>query len=126
MKQDPLALDQFLVRKIPAILLTGILWLISASLALMSIFAIREVLIWGLGAILAPSDTASRNHAADIINLTHHCTVIFLGLVSMVVVVASSEIAIRKPGQPRTLRILALISLVEGVIVVPVALLFWR
>ena len=126
MKQDRLILDQFLNRKNVAILLTIVLWLISAVLTLICIFAVREVFLWGLAAILAPSDTASRNQAANIINLAHHCTVIILGLISVVVVVGTSEIAFRNPGQPGTLRTLTLIILAECAIVVPVTLLFWR
>lgn len=107
------------------VLLFGALWLLSVFLMFLTIFALREAFLWGLAEILVWRRPDHPHQSAAIINAAHHCFVILLGLVSIVVVIGGSEFAFRRAGKPGSLRVLLLIIAVECAIVLPVALAFW-
>ncbi|HVU11945.1 MAG TPA: hypothetical protein VHD90_11740 [Phototrophicaceae bacterium] len=102
------------------------LWIVSVGLALASTFALRDIFVWGLGLLLASPDQASRLRAANTINFAQMCALVIFGVISVGVIVFSSEYFFHYAGQPRFWRRLAGIVAVECVIVLPVALLLWR
>src|SRR5256885_1203373 len=102
MKQTELTRDQSSKRML-AVLLSTVLWLISAVLALACIFALRDIFLWGLGALLTKPAPAHNFQAAEIIDVAHYCFMVILGLVALVFVVGSGEYVRRHAGQPRLL-----------------------
>ena len=118
-----------LVQKRPspsALIVSAGLWVASVALALLSTFALRDIFTWVLAFILASPDPASRLRAANTINFAQMCALVIFGVISIVVIVFSSEYFFHYAGQPRTLRRQIGIVIAECVIVLPVALLFWR
>jgi hypothetical protein len=89
------------------VLVFGLLWLISAILAFLAMFAIREVFLWGVVELLYRNTPDRDSQAAGIVNASHYCLALVLGLVGLAAVIWGSEFA------------------VECAIVLPVALAFW-
>lgn len=126
MDQSNLAQDQSMPKRNLAILLTVVLWLLSIILTIVSIFAIREIVLLELAVLLPNEDTLSRLQASNVINLVHQCTLPILGVIGVVVMVICTEFLFNHAGKPRALRNLARIIAAESVIVLPVWLFLWR
>src|SRR4051812_17225787 len=113
-------------RKLITSIMTLVLWLISAFLALAAIFALREILLWLLANWLIKPDAKSNADAIHFIDVANDCGAIIFGMVCLGAIIVSSEYVFKYLGQPRLMRILAGLIAVESVIVLPVALIFWR
>ncbi|MBZ0290548.1 MAG: hypothetical protein K8I30_23190 [Anaerolineae bacterium] len=109
-----------------AVLVSGALWLVAVLLTIISIFAIREIILWGLGFLLIDPQAAHNYQAVEVINLAHQCLMMVLGIAALGLVIYVSESFFAHAGQPRLLRTLGRIVAVEFGIVLLVALLFWR
>jgi hypothetical protein len=107
------------------VLVFGLLWLISAILAFLAMFAIREVFLWGVVELLYRDSPNRASQTAGIVNASHYCLALVLGIVGLAAVIGGSEYAFRRAGKPGSLRVLLLIIAVECAIVLPVALAFW-
>ena len=114
------------LRNTGAVALSTALWIVSLILAMFSTFALRDIFIWGLAALITPSDQAGRLRAASTINFAQDCALVVFGVISIVVIVISSEYFFREVGQTRLLRRQIRIIVAECVIVLPVALILWR
>ena len=125
MKQMELGQDQFFMKRGVTILVSAVLWVVSVILALLAIFAVREVVIWALATALTGDDQASRLQAAHFVNLGQDCAIVALGLIGLIAIIYSGDYFFHHMGEARLLRRLLVIIAVECVIVVPVALIFW-
>ncbi len=108
------------------VLISGVLWLISIALTVMCIFAMRELLIWGVGVLLASPDRGDQLRAANALDLANQCGMIGFGVIDLAVIIGISGYFFGHMRQARTLRILALVVAIECAIVIPVWWLFWR
>jgi hypothetical protein len=124
MKQTGLTQQQPIF--IVSALLSTVLWLVSLVLAGLCFFAVRDVFIWGLALILTGPDRLSQLRAENYVTLAHNCAMIIVGVVDLGVIIFITEYFFRHTGQPRLLRFLAWTLAIEGAILLPVALLFWR
>jgi hypothetical protein len=109
-----------------AVLVSGALWLVSVLLTIISIFAIRELILWGLGFLLIDPQAAHNYQATEVINLAHQCLMMVLGIGALGLVIYISESFFAQAGQPRLIRTLSRVIAVEFGLVLLVALLFWR
>ena len=109
-----------------AVALSVVLWLASAFLALASIFALRDILVWLLTNLLIKPNANSNYDAIRSIDVANDCGAIIFGILGLGVIIVSSEYFFRHAGQPRLIRILAGLIALECGIVLPVALLYWR
>src|SRR5690348_4475650 len=96
-----------------AVLVSGVLWLVSVLLTIISIFAIREIILWGLAFILIDPHAAHNYKAAGVINLAHQCLMMVLGVAALGLIIYTSEQFFAHAGQPRLMRILGRIIAVE-------------
>ena len=119
-------INQLSSRKPTALALSGVLWLVAVVLSGLGVFALRDLLIWGLALIIPQPTTKSRLETANVIDLAQQCGVVIFGLMGLVVLLYCTERLIRDAGQPRLLRALARIIAVEAVIVLPAVLFLWR
>jgi hypothetical protein len=103
-----------------AVLVSGALWLVSILLTCMTIFAIREIVVWGFALTLTDPK------APAIINVVQQWLMIVLGIVALGVILYTGELFFDHAGQPRLMRTFGRIIVVEFLIVLPVGLLFWR
>ena len=126
MKQNQLMEEPFTLKKAADFLMTGGLWLVSAILALFCIFALREILLWGLGILLTPIDPAHAYRAAGMINIIHDLGMIVLAIGALVVIMYTNHYAFSHVGQPRMVRALVRMIVIECVLVLPIAWIFWR
>ena len=126
MHRDDMAEDKPVRDNINNVLISGTMWLIASGLGMLSIFAIRDLFIWGVASILRPSDAVTAYQQGAFINVAHYCLMVVLAMFIIGVVIFSSEYVFKHAGEPGTIRLLARIIAVECLIVVPVALLFWR
>jgi hypothetical protein len=102
------------------------LWMFSMFLTVMSVFAFRELFLWGMSILLASPDRATQMRGANLIDLSHQCTMIIVGMAALGVMIGVSEYFFRHLREARTTRILFLITAIEAAIVFPVWLFFWR
>ncbi len=127
MKQDALTRDQPILKVGLNLLVSIVLGVIAVILAFFSIFAIREIVIWGMSYLLIRLNPNLKQYQiASVINTTHQIAIFVMGIVALIVAVAVPDYIIRYAGQPRVPRTLIKIVLVESAIVLPVALIFWR
>ncbi len=124
MRHDELTLNPN--RKIISTVTTVVLWLISALLALVSIFALRELLLLLLTKLLINPEAISNADAEHTIFAANDCSAFIFGIFCLGVIVVTSDYVFKRVGQPRTIRILIGLIVVECIIVLPVALIFWR
>jgi hypothetical protein len=103
-----------------------ILWLASTVLAFLCLFAVRDLLLWGLAAALTPPspDDFRRFQAADTINAVHNCSIIILGIVALGVVLVGGDFFFRHFGKPRLVRTLVKLIALECLILIPWIVLF--
>lgn len=125
MSQNELIHEPIWVKKTIISLVSAVLWLVSAILALLSIFALREVVIWVVTSLAVDPDQGYSYRADGIIRLSSQCSAVLLGMLSIGVIILSSEYLFRRASEPRTVRILTWLVAAECAIVVPVGLLFW-
>jgi hypothetical protein len=127
MNQDALASNQTAPRRYGAIALSLVLWAASVVLTFFAVFALRDLSILLMAAVLVPpgSSTATRLNAADIVNLASMCIIVVLGMLGIGVLLVSGDYTLKHLGQPRLLRRLLALVIVEAVIVVPTALFMW-
>ena len=119
MNQERFASRPALAQRALALLVSSILWVLLTVLAFACVFALRELLMRGLGDLLVPPG-ASMRQAAALLNMAQYCLVMLLGMVALIVTLVGAEFAFRRPGSLRSL----LITLaVEGTIVILPALL---
>lgn len=110
--------------QLPAVAIWA-LWLVSVFLAVMTIFAMREFLSWGMGMTLSEADY-TRNYATnDLINMVTQCGTVILGMLALSVIIYTGDAVFRSAKHPRTVRTLFLVLGVELSIVVPAAIIFW-
>ncbi len=102
------------------------LWLVSAFLGLASILALREILLFVLSKLLINPDANSNADAVHTIYVANDCGSLIFGILCLGVIVVTSDYVFKHLGQPRLIRLLAGLVAVECVLVLPVALLFWR
>ncbi|MEO8395036.1 MAG: hypothetical protein ABI700_18715 [Chloroflexota bacterium] len=124
MRQNELKLTTS--RKLISTVTTLVLWLISAVLALVSIFALRELLFLILTKLLINPDAISNADAEHTIFAANDCSAFIFGIFCLGVIVVTSDYVFKRVGQPRTFRLLIGLIVVECIIVLPVALIFWR
>lgn len=123
---DQVQLTQPDAKKYGMMALTITLWLIMAVLAMFSIFALRELFIWGVAAVLSePGNVERRNQVANVINFTQQCFVIFAAVLGLGLVMSTTEYLFKHSGQPRLIRRLLIIIALEAALVLPVAYIFW-
>jgi hypothetical protein len=126
MTQNDLTRNQPMFKISPAVVLSVALWLVAIVLAMLCVFAARELFLWGLGVLIPQPDTRSRLQAANFIDLAHQCFMLILGVADIILLMGISEYFFRHIGQARLLRTLALVIAIESAIVLPVYLFFWR
>lgn len=126
MKLNGLAPERPANRVSVAVLVSGALWLVSVLLTIVSIFAIREIILWGLGVALVDPQADHNFQATEVINLVHQCMMMVLGIAALGAVIYLSESFFSHAGQPQLIRRLGRIIAVELGLVLLVALLFWR
>jgi hypothetical protein len=102
------------------------LWLVAAFLSLASIFALREILLFALPNLLINPDANSNYDAIHAIYAANDCGAAIFGVICLGVIVVSSDYVFKHLGQPRVIRFLAGLVAVECILVLPVALIFWR
>lgn len=126
MKQDVLDGTQA-PRPYGRIALTLALWLVSVVLTFFVVFAARDILVWVMAMLLVRPETTpgQRIDAAQIINLASMCLIIVLGLLGIGVLVVSGDSTFKHLGQPRQIRRLLVLVVVEAAIVLPSAWFFW-
>lgn len=95
-------------------------------LTLPCILALREVLLWGVIRLLYGQPNLAPYQLSGLISLSHHCGMIFMGIAALIFMVASLDYTFKHAGDPRLNRRLLISIGVQLVIIVPVALLFWR
>jgi hypothetical protein len=108
------------------IALSVVLWLVAVVLAALSPFALRDVLMWGMALVIPQPDQFTRLRTAQTINVASQCGIVIFGIIAVVVMVFCTEYFFHNMGQPRFARRLGRIIAVECLIVIPVALFFWR
>jgi hypothetical protein len=124
-RSEPLQ-AQPVVKKYGVIVLSVVLWVIVAVLAMFCIFALRELFVWAVAALLSePGNQARRAQVANIINFTQQCVVIILGVLGLGVVMATVEYLFRHAGKAQLNRTLLIVIALESALVLPVALIFW-
>ena|SRR5215211_153043 len=117
---------QPVVKKYGMIVLSAVLWVIVAVLALFCIFALRELFIWLVAALFSePGNQARRAQVANTINFTQQCVVIILAVLGLGVVMSTVEYLFRHAGEARLNLTLLIVIALESVLVLPVALIFW-
>jgi hypothetical protein len=126
MKQDVLDGTQT-PRPYGRIALTLALWLVSVVLTFFVVFAARDILVWVMATLLVREGTTTgqRIDAAQIINLASMCIIIVLGLLGIGVLVVSGDSTFKRLGEPRQIRRLLALVVVEAAIVLPSAWYFW-
>ena len=112
--------------KIIPVLTSLVLGLIAACLSLASIFALREIFLWALANLLIKPDAKSNADAVHFIDVANDCGTLIFALFCLGIIVVGSEHFFRHLGQPRLMRFLAGLIAIECVLVLPVALIFWR
>ncbi len=118
--------DASLPRPAGVRLVTVVLWLLALVLGLLSIFALRELVIWGAAILFSGVDALSKSQSAGLVDIANYCGVVFLGLVTLVGIVASGEYVGKHAGERHLLRLLTIMIAVEGAIILPVWFFFWR
>ncbi|MCC6804402.1 MAG: hypothetical protein IT319_16080 [Anaerolineae bacterium] len=119
-------IDPLTHRRPTALALSGVLWLATVVLSVLLIFALRDMLIWGLGLVIPQPTTKARLETANVISLAQQCGVIVFGLVGLILLIYCTDRLIREAGQPKLLRTLARIIAVEFVLVLPAWWILWR
>jgi hypothetical protein len=109
-----------------ALILSVVLWLVSVVLAMLCLFAARELLILGLGLLFTGADRLTQMRGANLLNTSHHCLIMILAVVDVTVLMAITEYFFRYMGQPRLLRAQLVIIALECAMVVPAWWMFWR
>lgn len=119
-------INQLTKQRPTALAASGVLWLASVVLGLLGIFALRDLLVWGLALIIPQPTTKVRLETANLISLAQQCGVVVFGVIGLVLLVYCTERLIRDAGKPNLLRLLARIVAVEFVIVLPAWWILWR
>ena len=109
-----------------SIVISSLMWLLSAVLALALIFALRELLLWALANLLIDPTANSNFDAVNTIQLANDCGALIFGILCLGIIIVSSEYFFKHVGQRRLIHRLAGLIVVEAAIVLPVALIFWR
>ena len=102
------------------------LGLIAAFLALAAILALREIFLWLLANVLIKPEAKSNADAVHFIDVANDCGSMIFALFCLGIIVVGSDYFFKHLGQPRLIRRLAGLIAVECVLVLPVALIFWR
>lgn len=110
----------------PAGLLSTSLWLVASLLALVCIFALRELAVWGAAFLFAGVNALSQAQTAGMINLASDCAAILLGVAALGGIIVSGDYAGKHAGETRLLRRLVSIIVLEGAIILPTWFVFWR
>ncbi len=113
-------------RSAVAVTLSIVFWLVSVALAALSPFALRDVLVWAMALVIPQPDQYSRLRTAQSINVASQCGTAIFGVLAVVVMVFCTEAFFHHAGQPRLLRRLAWVIAAECLLIIPVALFFWR
>ena len=108
-----------------AVSATAALWLVAAVLALLTVFALREIYLWAMTLLFVSPESTDRFRIAGMITLGHHCVVIGLGLLVLIAIIASLDYLFNHAGEPRLNRRLLVVVAVEAAIILPVAVAFW-
>ena|GEM_PF-6626466 len=117
---------QPVVRKYGMMAISVVLWVIVAVLAMFCIFALRELFIWAVAALLSePGNQARQAQVSNIINFTQQCVVIILAVLGLGLVISTAEYLFRHAGKARLNRILLLVIALESALVLPVNAIFW-
>ncbi len=109
-----------------AVILTGALWLVMFILGTLAVFALRDLQVWLMAALIPQPTTKSRLETANVINMAQQCGIVIFGMIVLVALIYFTERAIRDAGQPRLMRTLARVIVVEAVIVLPTWWILWR
>ncbi|MFN8374504.1 MAG: hypothetical protein U0694_16705 [Anaerolineae bacterium] len=126
MKQNDIVQPSAFGRLNFTLLTSGALWVVSVFLAGMAVFALREVLIWGVALVLAGPDRLSQLRAENMVTLANNCGVAIFGVLALAAIISISEYFFHHADKPRTLRMLLYLVAVECAIVLPVWAIFWR
>lgn len=110
--------------QLPAVVV-WVLWLLSVFLAVMTIFAMREFLVWGMGLTMTEADYTRNYATVDLINMVTQCGTIIMGMLAMAVIIFTGDSVFRDARHPRTVRNLFLVLGAELSIVIPAAVIFW-
>ncbi len=106
--------------------LSLLLWLVSAFLALASILALRELLLLVLSKLLIDPNANSNADAVHTIFVANDCGSLIFGILCVGMIAVITDYVFKHVGQPRLIRLLAGLIIAECVLVLPVALIFWR
>ena len=124
MKQNDLPL---LARpKLIPLVISLALGLIAAFLTLASILALREIFLWLLANLLIKPDAKSNADAVHAIDVANDCGTAIFAVICLGIIVVGSDYFFKHLSQPRLMRFLAGLIAIECVLVLPVALIFWR
>ena len=113
-------------RKLLSSLTSLALWLISSFLGLASILALRELLLVVLSKLLIDPDAISNADAVHTIFVANDCGSLIFGILCVGIIAITTDYVFKHVGQPRLIRLLAGLIAAECVLVLPVALIFWR
>ncbi len=125
MKANPLLERMSPAQRVGARMLTIGLWLLTLVLGLLTIFALRELVIWGAAILFSGVDSLSKSQAAGLINIANYCSVAILGIMVLGAVIVSGEYVGKHIGERRLLRLLTIMIAVECAIILPVGFFFW-
>ena len=125
MKANPLLDRMSPAQRVGVRMLTITLWLTASVLALASIFALRELVIWGAALVFSEINSLSKSQTAGLINLANNCVAMFFGLAAIAGIIAGGEYVGKHVGERRLLRSLGIAIAVECAIILPVGFFFW-
>ena len=66
------------LRNAAATALMFLLWVASSALGLLALFALRDILIWGVGALLTQTSSMPSYEIAKMVNLANQCGAIIV------------------------------------------------
>lgn len=126
MKENTLTNPQTTTSRVLAVVLTALLWLGSAVMTIMTVFALRELFLWGLTLLFVQSNPQYSVQATSALTLAHHCLIIILGIVELSSILISGDYVFNHAGERRLNRRLLTLVVVEALIVAPTWWIFWR
>ena len=126
MNDNDVVRGQMALKKAADTALIFLLWVLMAVLGLLAIFALRDVIIWGVGALLVDTSGMPSTQIAAMISFANQCGAIILAVVAISAIIASFELIVARSKTPHRVRKLLIIIGVECAIIVPAGLAFWR
>lgn len=114
----------FNLKQVITPVIVTLLWLLASGLSFMCVFALIDLIVWGVAYLFTDPNSSTNFQVAGAINLVQQCSAIILGMIAMVMILVTGEYVFGK-FRPNAMRNLVVIIAVECVIILPIGLLFW-